>query len=683
MKNTSILFGLLLITTSLFAQSFDWAAGMGGAGDERGKHIAVDAAGNVYTVGEFELTVDFDPGPAVYELTSNGSKDIFISKFDANGNFIWVKIIGNGYGNSASSFCIDTNANILITGGFIGTMDFDPGPGVSNLVATSGEDCFIVKLNSSGNFVWAKSIDGTNTISGHCIETDANRNIYVSGQFAGTTDFDPGPNVYNLTDAGGSDMFIVKLDSSGNFMWAKNVGGADAESPSSMILDAVGNIYITGQFSGNTDFDPGTGVLVLPWNGWQDIFISKFDTVGNIVWAKGMGGADDDAGISIDVDVAGNVFFVAEFCDTIDCDPGPSVFNLVSNSSTNVFVSKFDAAGNFVLAKNLGKLTISNGKSMEIGSAGNIYVTGDFQDTTDFGQGNASYNLISNGSNDIFIVKLNTNGNFVWTRNMGGGSFWPADRGYALTLDPSGNIYATGFFGIEADLDPGPGVENLSSAGLIDVFVVKLNPCPDNTNTITETACFSFDFYGTEITTSGIYNHPIMTTEGCDSVIRLNLTINIVDTSLTQNANTLQSNAVGATYQWIDCANGNTIIAGATSQSYTSTVNGSFAVIVNENGCTDTSACYTISNIGIDKLINENFSLFPNPAKDKLIISSSSETIPIARIEIYNLSGQLLRNTSINKKQGTIDVSDLPPGNYFIRAIGNCDVWVKKIVVLR
>ncbi|MEA3446288.1 MAG: hypothetical protein U9R19_16335, partial [Bacteroidota bacterium] len=437
MKNTFILFSILLITTNLFSQSFEWAAGMGGAGNDHGRFITVDAAGNVYTVGVFEFTVDFDPGPGVYELTSNGVTDIFISKLDSSGNFVWAKSIGNSLANSATSLELDTNGDLLLTGGYMGTIDFDPGAGVYNLVSNISGGCFIVKLDSSGNFVWAKSMDGSTALYGNCIETDANRNIYISGYFGGTVDFDPGPNVYNLTECGGGDMFIAKLDSLGNFIWAKNVGGGDAEHPSSMVLDTVGNIYITGDFFGNTDFDPGPGVLVLPWNGWFEIFISKFDNSGNIVWAKSMGGTDADQGLSIDVDVAGNVFFAGYFSsDTVDFDPGPNVFNLVLNGPENVFVSKFDATGNFVWAKNMGNVSMSPGISLQLDNDANIYNVGAFQDTLDFDFCNGTYSLISNGGNDIFVSKLDSSGNFVWARNMGGSSAWPSDAGYALTLDP-------------------------------------------------------------------------------------------------------------------------------------------------------------------------------------------------------------------------------------------------------
>ncbi|MCF8373333.1 MAG: T9SS type A sorting domain-containing protein [Bacteroidales bacterium] len=679
MKKSLILFSLCLIAINLSAQSFEWAVGFGGSMGDQGELIEVDALGNTYTVGVFQETVDFDPGPAVYNLTSAGSDDIFILKLDALGNFVWAKRIGAAYGDHVASMALDGSNNILLTGGFSWIVDFDPGPAIYNLGNALGGGCFILKLNSSGNFIWAKGLTEAET-SGQGIDTDPLGNIYLSGRFNGTEDFDPGIGVFNLSTTSSGEMFFAKYDSMCTFIWAKMVTGGDGEDPFLLALDNSGNIFISGQFTGIVDFDPGPGVLSYTTNGWSDIFLAKYDPFGNLIWAKSVGGNDWDHPSGLDIDSFGNVYYVGEFSsDSMDCDPGPDTCMFVSSGSYTTFVSKLDGAGNFIWAKNMGYLQSGWRQSMHLDNTANIYCIGSFQGTIDFDPGVGVYNLISNGSLDICLFSLNSNGDFKWARNMGGASNWPADRGFSLTLDPIGNIYATGFFGIEADLDPGPGFANLSTVGETDAFVVKLNPCPDILTTITEEACVSYNFYGSQLTVSGIYNHPLMTSEGCDSVIRLNLTILTVDISVSQNANTLLASSPGAAYQWIDCANGNTAITGEISQSFTSTVNGSFAVIVTENGCTDTSACYTISNIGISE--NESphgkFQLFPNPAQGNITISSPSK---ISSVELYSPTGKLLRKIISNNKQETFDISGLSPGNYFIRAIGREEVWVKKFV---
>ena len=208
--------------------NFLWAKSYGGTDEDRGYSIAVDVKGNTYTTGYFRDIVDFDPGPGVFNLTSAGASDIFISKLDSSGNFIWAKRLGGGNGDIGASIAVDGTGNVYTTGAFIGTADFDPGPGVFNLTPVTppfSDEVFVSKLDSSGNFVWAKSMGGPNTNdAGNSITVDATGNVYTTGHFADTADFDPGLGIFNLFPVWGMDIFISKLDALGNFIYAKNAG---------------------------------------------------------------------------------------------------------------------------------------------------------------------------------------------------------------------------------------------------------------------------------------------------------------------------------------------------------------------------------------------------------------------------------------------------------------------------
>jgi len=282
-----------------------WAQSIGGSSDEKAFSVAADASGNVYTTGYFRNTVDFDPGSGVFNLTSAGGGDIFISKLDNSGNFVWARAIGGTPANAidkGNAIALDNSGNVYTTGRFLNTVDFDPGAGVFNITAAGEGDVFISKLNSSGNFVWAIAMGGTDGEEGLSIALDASENIYTTGGFEETADFDPGAGVFNLTSNGYSDIFISKLDNAGSFIWAKAMGGTNPEGGESIALDAFGNVYTTGQFLGTVDFNPGSGVNNLTSAGGRDIFISKLDNAGNFVWAKRMGGTDWDAGYSIAID---------------------------------------------------------------------------------------------------------------------------------------------------------------------------------------------------------------------------------------------------------------------------------------------------------------------------------------------------------------------------------------------
>src|SRR5688572_3781388 len=161
-------------------------------GGNSGNELAIDGSGNIYTIGTFINTVDFDPGSGVYNLSTGSSTDIFISKLDSNGDFVWAKGMGGSDGDTASGIGIDHQGYVLGTGSFNGTADFDPGPDTYNLTSAGFWDNYIVKLDADGNLVWAKAIGGTLSDNSDGLALDTGGNVYTTGGFASTVDFDPG-----------------------------------------------------------------------------------------------------------------------------------------------------------------------------------------------------------------------------------------------------------------------------------------------------------------------------------------------------------------------------------------------------------------------------------------------------------------------------------------------------------
>jgi hypothetical protein len=453
------------------APNFQWAKAMGAFSDDGAYSVVVDPSGNVYTTGYFNGTVDFDPGPGTFNLSSAGGWDIFISKLDAAGNFIWAKSIGGSWSDVGASIVFDSSGNVYVTGLFYETVDFDPGPGTFYVTSSGTADIFILKLDTFGSFVWAKTIGGTLYDSGCSITLDSWGNIYNSGYFKGSVDFDPGPATFNLTAAGEYDTFILKLDPSGNFLWAKTMGGNSDDHGYYLALDAAGNVYTTGEFGGTADFDPGPGVYNLTSAGSYDIFISKLDAAGNFLWAKSLGGNGADLGYSIALDASGNVYATGYFSGSADFDPGPAAYNLVSEGSQDIFISKLDSSGNFLWTKAIGGIGDDWGWSLALDASSNVYATGFFTSSVDFDPGPGVYNLTSAGAKDIFILKLDAAGNFLWAKSMGGTGM---DSGFSICLDPQGQIYTAGYFSATTDFDPGPNTFNLASAGNGDIFVHKM-----------------------------------------------------------------------------------------------------------------------------------------------------------------------------------------------------------------
>jgi hypothetical protein len=436
--------------------------------------IVVDGVGNLYTAGYFSGTVDFNPESGVNNITSIGSNDAYISKFDNNGNFIWAKNFGGNGATYCLGLTLDNSGNIYINGNFNNTTDFDPNTGISNLTSQGGSDAFISKLDGNGNLIWVKSIGGISDEYGKSIAVDASGNVIATGTYSGTVDFDPSASVFNLSPVGASDIYILKLDASGNFVWAQSIGGASNETANSMKIDATGNIYTTGQFEATIDFDPSASVFNLTSSGAEDLFISKLDGNGNFIWAKSIGGTSTDIAYGISIDAHGKIYVTGYYSGTVDFDPNGGTTNLISIGGDDIFLLKLDNVGNFIWAKSMGGTGLEYGKVIDLDNVGNPHISGLYNGTADFDPNTGIANLIPNGGFDVFITKIDTVGNFVWAKNIGGSDM---DYGTAIALDNNNSIYTAGKFGGKVDFDPNMGVKNITSIGSYDAFIHKMMPC--------------------------------------------------------------------------------------------------------------------------------------------------------------------------------------------------------------
>ncbi|MDQ3049011.1 MAG: SBBP repeat-containing protein, partial [Bacteroidota bacterium] len=407
---------------------------------------------------------------------------VFISIFRVHAqppDFIWANNIEYSSPSSGldNSFVTDPSGNIYRIGHFIDTVDFDPGPGTYNLISKGQEDIFVIKLNSSGALVWAKSMGGSNYDIGTSIAVDENGFIYLSGYFYDSCDFDPGPGISNLVSAGFHDAFISKLDPSGNFLWCKKIGGSGYDDIRSIVLDSAGSIYLTGVYRNTVDFDPGVGVYLLTGVMYNDFFICKLDNSGAFLWARGFGGPKDEVAYCIAVNTLGETYCVGAFKGTVDFDPGVGTYSLTSASAgteDDLFYCKLDASGNFLWAKQIGGGDIQYGYSLAIDQGGNLLSTGIFRYTVDFNPG-AGVDTLSSPtfSQNMYVLKLDPSGNFVWVKGVSSNGIV---NGYDIMLDENDNIYTTGLFCDTTDFDPGPGVYTLDGGEYSTAFLWKLNP---------------------------------------------------------------------------------------------------------------------------------------------------------------------------------------------------------------
>ncbi len=468
--------------------SFDWAKQFSGVGAESGLCVTTDKTGNVYSTGYFGSVVDFDPGPGTFTLQSAGNRDIFISKLNSSGNFVWAKKIGGGSDDVGRSIVVDSVGNVYVAGSFQNTVDFDPGAGTYTLTTpNSNDDAFIVKLNSSGNFVWAAQQGGSFVDICYSVAVDNKGFLYNAGSFGSTADFNPGAGTYTLTSSGADDIFISKLDTSGNFIWAKRIGGSNQDICYSLALDKFSKPYCTGYFDGAVDFDPGAGVFNMT-SVSTNIFVLKLDSAGSFKWAKNMSGSGAETGKSISLDNYGGVYTTGYFTNAVDFDPGASSYVISNAGSWDVFVSKLDTNGAFRWAKSFGSTSLEIGTAITTDLSGNVYSVGYFTSNLDFDPGTSTFTL-NPVFQDVYISKLDSTGNFIFAKQLSNG--WEAN---SVNVDSLNTIYLTGSFSNTADFDPDPTLYNLIASGSFDAYVLKLGQCiipiaPANTTTTSLTAC--------------------------------------------------------------------------------------------------------------------------------------------------------------------------------------------------
>ncbi|PKR81057.1 hypothetical protein CW751_05590, partial [Brumimicrobium salinarum] len=484
----------------------------------------------------------------------------------------------------------DLSGNVFTGGVFAGTADFDPAGSNFNLVSDGGYEGFVSKLDVDGNFQWAFKLGGTSADYVYDVAVDNGGNLYVSGAFQNTVDFDPSVNTVSLTAVDSQDGFVAKYDANGALIWVRQIGGTSQQDAYSVTVDNAGNVYTTGSFYGTVDFDPGAGVENLSAQNAFDAFVLKLDNNGDFIWVRQLKGNSEISAVDIQLDNNDNAFVVGYFHETIDFDPNASNFSMTSSVGfVDAFFMKLDNLGDFVWAKQIGGSGNANTLSISISALGDLYLAGEFKSTADFDPNAGTTNLNSLGNNDAYLAKYDNDGNLVWVNQLGGtdrsaardialsandqvyvtgyfkgtvdfnmggtpnsvtsngqndvfiaqyddngvfvdvngfGSSTGSDIGFTVDVDVNGFVYVGGDFQETVDFDPRVGVNNLTATGT-DGFVIKLGDC-SNTGTDTQTACESFTWMDgvTYTSSNSTATYTLLNAEGCDSLVTLNLTIN-------------------------------------------------------------------------------------------------------------------------------------------------------------
>ncbi|MEM7036010.1 MAG: SBBP repeat-containing protein [Bacteroidota bacterium] len=479
--NLIALWSLLFFANPLAAQipTLAWAHQVGDPYYESyGRGITSDAAGNVYTIGYWQGTADFDPGPGSQNATTTYGDDMFIQKLDAGGNLIWaLPMVFAAGGMHPGGIQTDASGNVYIAGRFFGTGDFDPGPGTHSMTATS-YDGFVLKLNSAGNFVWAAQIAGNDRVNVEDIAVSPAGEVHLAGTFEGLADFDPSFPAFTLLSYGDEDVFVMKLNTAGVFQWARQAGSWQEDDAFTIALDATGNVYVGGQFRINGNFSTNATPHIVNSSGNFDGFIWKLDANGNRIWARGIGGTSFDRLTGLDVDSNGNVFAVGRFTYIADFDPGPgthlisSMAGGFSGFSVDGYTLKLNAAGDFQWVQTVASPQYNYGYGVKIDDNNDIYTCFLIAGTSDMDPGPGTLFLTGHG---MALQKLDNSGTLEWATIIGTGvgGFGTPDF---FDIGNDGSIYIAGHFGGLVDFAPEAPVYNLYGAYYDGTaFFAKLN----------------------------------------------------------------------------------------------------------------------------------------------------------------------------------------------------------------
>ncbi|MBK9318672.1 MAG: SBBP repeat-containing protein [Bacteroidetes bacterium] len=315
------------------------------------------------------------------------------------------------------------------------------------MTSLGNADMYLAKFDASNQLVWAKK-----------------RGI-SQDEYCNDAAIDSAGNIYSV-GLWNTDVYVYKSNPMGDTVWTRRIAATQFYSSAySVATDAAGNVYVTGLHYGLTLF-PGT-------LGGSDVFVLKYNTNGTLLWSRTFGGTSSETGTGIAVDGSGNVYTIGNFRGLVDFNPSTAAvdtFFLTSNGSSDIFITKFDSSGTFRWAVHAGGLASDLARDIVTDALGNIYVSSVFVNMATYGS--TVLTAVSSVSSDVAISKLDSNGNFIWTQQIGGTG---TESSSGLDIDASGTLYLSGYFTDTADFDPGPGVFTLITKGATDVFVVKLS----------------------------------------------------------------------------------------------------------------------------------------------------------------------------------------------------------------
>lgn len=535
-------------------------------------------------------------------------------------NLVWAERIGGEGEDVTRSMSVDAEGNTYVTGYFTDTSIFGSGENEVEVVSNGWYDVFISKTSPSGELLWVKTFGSDLEDYGTGINSDGEGNIYVTGVYQNTVNFNPNGEEASLTSLGGLDMFMIKLDAQGDFQWVKSIGSAGYEESSAIDTDDDGNVYVGGYFYGEIDFDPSDTEFLMQPAAVGDGFILKLNNEGDFQWAKQITGGFALL-LSMEVLGDGRIYAGGNFQESCDFDPSPNSEFIVTSSegSMEIFVLQLDNMGNFInVATTKGINANSTTVDITVDNEGNAYVTGYFGGTIDFAPNEdhgGEHTYSTNAFLNSYMLKTTQNGEFAWVKHIAAVSEEGSSIGYGVAVNSAGESYLSGYF--SQTINFGNIELSQQSGEAMDAFIAKLDA------------------------------------DG-----------NFVYASAIGGANFVEEHGVR-----LDDS-GNIYIVGAFENTVDVNPNPNETFEFHSRGFRDTYILkYADSELGTNEMIAQNpISIYPNPSNGTFYINSKNALIG-KEFKIYGLTGKLISSGFINQKQ-ELNLNHLNQGVYVLKLDG-------------
>lgn len=700
---------LFIISSSLFAQSITWQNTIGGTNDDKLWRAGPTLDGGTFCVGFSKSGIGGDKTEAAVGV---GLMDYWVMKLDATGNIVWQNTIGG----SKDDFCLDGHATS--DGGYIlaghSKSNISGDKTENTLGFAENNDMWIVKLNSTGAVEWQNTIGGFNIDYAEIIRETPDGNFIVAGNTYSGIGYDKTSELHG-TPGFHNDIWVLKLSSTGNIIWQKNVGGDLEDYFSELILTNDGGFLIGAESNSGIGFEK-----TAPLIGETDNWLIKFDAVGNIEWDKTIGGDDIDNIGGITQTVDGNYVVGAYSLSGISGD------KTEANHGTDYWVYKIDTAGNMIWQNTIGGLYSDFLYAISATDDNGVIVIGESNSGANFDKDETT---IGGSASDYWIIKINQTGGICWQETIGGnnqdvgraiyqkspGVFVVAGYSYSNATgdktenNASGTTYPD-YWIMEIDDDFIPGLELCNGYdddcdGLVDEDInetITISAGGATTFCQGSNVVLSATYSGTALqwkkngviipgATSSTYTTNTSGNYSCDTYSDCDTTtsdIIVVTVNKNPKANiyaggptsfcpggsvTLNVMPVGgATYQWYK---GASLIAGATSTSFVATTSGNYKCRVTKTA----TGCFKNSNVIAvivsckegnleSALQNATLEIYPNPANNAIMLYLEATIDYAEQLEIVDATGKKIMTFNLNNNQASLDITSLPSGLYYIKS---------------